>query len=98
MTEDLFSYIPRARNTDPPTSHIAAERAETFRGTHLDRIVAFLKSVEDGTKDEIAAGTGLDHVAVARRMIEGVRKGVIQRTDKIRFSRGGNPETVWRAA
>lgn len=98
MSDDLFSYIPRARTTDPATSHIAAERAVQFLGTHQERIVAFLGTVEDATKDEIAAGVGLDHVAVARRMIEAERKGLVRRTDKIRFSRGGNPETVWRRA
>lgn len=62
---------PRARRTDPATSHRAADKAATFSGKHAAAIFGWLSEhAAGGTYREIAAGTGLEPVAVARRMRE----------------------------
>lgn len=59
------------RSTDPSTSRQAAERASGFRGKHAAAIFGWLVEHPDGgTYRQIAAGTGLEPVAVARRMRE----------------------------
>lgn len=73
MIEQLSIFDPpRARRTDASTSHAAARKAESFIVSHRNRIMAALD--RPGTIYEIAARSGLDHVAVARRMIELQRK------------------------
>lgn len=59
---------PRARRKDPATSHVAAAKAASFAVSHRNRIMAALSA--PGTIKEIAERTGIDHVAVARRMCE----------------------------
>lgn len=64
---------PLARATDSETSHAAAERAETFKGKHEAIIFSAIADHADGlTYREIAALTGLEPVAVGRR-IKGLR-------------------------
>jgi hypothetical protein len=73
---------PRARREDPATSQLAAARAGTFAPKHRDVILAALAM--PGTIKEIAQRTGIDHVAVARRMSEIERAGDAKPTDEVR--------------
>jgi len=59
-----------ARRTDPETSHEAAARVREFAGEHHRRILAAIDPVHGSTIYDIADMSGMDHVAVARRMIE----------------------------
>jgi hypothetical protein len=61
-------FFPRARNTDPNTSHMAADQAKDLATKHHGIILAALE--QPGTIYDIAARTDLDHNAVARRMSE----------------------------
>lgn len=66
---------PLARKKDPETSHAAAARADRFVGKHESAIFGYLADHPEGaTYRQIAAGTGLEPVAVARRM-----KGLCER-------------------
>lgn len=59
----------RARVLDAETSHTAAARSIEFSGKHESKIFGYLLGHEEGaTYREIASGTGLEPVAVARRM------------------------------
>lgn len=60
--------FPRVRNTDPDTSHAAADQADDLANKHHVIIVAALE--QPGTIYDIASRTDLDHNAVARRMSE----------------------------
>lgn len=60
--------FPRVRNTDPDTSHAAADQAAELATKHHGIILAALE--HPGTIYDIAARTDLDHTAVARRMSE----------------------------
>lgn len=85
----LILPFPQARASDPETSREAARKAATFANNHRDRIHAALDT--PGTIFDIAKRTGLDHVAVARRMAEMQRMGLVERTG---VTRDGGKE--WR--
>lgn len=61
-----------ARSNDPATSHAAAEQAEQLAATDKVTIIGHLLSIIPAghTIEEIAAATGLEKHAVARRMPE----------------------------
>lgn len=66
-----FDAKTLARAADPLTSHAAAERARTFKGKHAAAIFGFLLEHPAGsTYREIAAGIGIEPVAVGRRLKE----------------------------
>lgn len=61
--------MPRARVRDPETSKQAATKAATFVCSHEAKIFAHLREHPEGsTYRQIAAGTGLEPVAVGRRL------------------------------
>jgi hypothetical protein len=84
------------RSRDPLTSVVAAMRTKEFRARHVAKIWAALKDAGPNglTKDELAAWTGLDHIAVARRMREGIGRLWLV-SDMTRPSKTGRAETVW---
>lgn len=76
---NLSSYgQPRARSSDPITSHEAAERAKAFAGTHAERILAALEEMGSGIAPEIGLETGLSVVQVDRRVAELERAGKVR--------------------
>lgn len=70
--------MPRARRSDPSTSHRAAEAAVRFADTHGARIVAALR--EHGRMSPVGIGgmTDLTVVQVDRRVVELQREGRIR--------------------
>ena len=75
----MLAEQTRARATDPITSHLAAERAGRFAGTHSARILAALhQSTGRATAQILAHGTGLTVVQVARRLPELERDGKVR--------------------
>ena len=70
MLDKYFPNLlfPRVRNTDPATSHMAADQAKDLATKHHGIILAALE--HPGTIYDIASRTDLDHNAVARRMSE----------------------------
>ncbi len=78
---DKYAHIPRARNSDPVTSHEAAARAESFVAGHEAKILGALH--EAGfigmTAKEIADKTGLIDVQVNRRLSAMGERKVIRR-------------------
>lgn len=69
------------RNTDPMTSVRAASRAGEFKASHEARILSAIADVAErgATFKEIAAATGMDQVAVARRLSKLGERGLIYR-------------------
>jgi hypothetical protein len=74
---------PRARRTDPSTSHAAAKRVEGVVAQHYALI---LSALEQGTGNiyEIGARCGLTHVQAARRLPEMDSLGLAHPTDERR--------------
>lgn len=96
---DDMAGIPRARATDPLTSHVAAVGSVRFADSHAARILHVLKNgFSDGMcAEEIGEACGLTVVQVDRRTIELQRKGlirVVQRDGKDLTSHGMR---VWEA-
>ena len=70
MEQVKLNFEPvRARKRDTETSQRSAGNARQFAAGHMALILDALIG-NPGTIKEIAARTGLDHVAVARRMSE----------------------------
>lgn len=82
--------MPRARRSDPATSHRAAAMSVRFANSHGNRIVEALK--EHGRMSPVGIGgmTGLTVVQVDRRCCELERAGRIRQVKDER----GNP-VIW---
>ena len=76
-----LQFQPLSRRSDPVTSRDAAEHSDTFRAKHESKIFGALVDAGDKgmTYREIAAATGLEPVAVGRRLKGMERRGVIER-------------------
>ena len=82
MSQLALSFsAPLSRRSDPETSRAAAEKSADFRAKHEARIFgAIFDAGEKGaTYKEIAAATGMEPVAVARRLKGMERRGLITR-------------------
>ena len=77
-----FSTPPLYRISDPATSRTAADKAASFLAKHEERILGALRDAgkKGMTYREIAAATGLEPVAVARRLKGMERRGLITRS------------------
>ncbi len=72
---------PKARATDPATSHAAAKRAAATAGGHREAIVEALAAGPAG-QTEIARRAGLTVAAVSKRLPELRRAGIVERTGR----------------
>jgi hypothetical protein len=88
--------FPRARNSDPATSHMAAA-AVTSADDHYTRIHEALMVFGPAGKDKIAALAGLDPSQVARRLPEMRRLGLVGLTGETVQSNSGRAEREWQA-
>ena len=90
-------YIfPRARNSDPSTSHAAAAQLTTATD-HYTAIHEALTLYGPAGKDRIASLAGLDPSQVARRLPEMRRLGLVGLTGETVQSRSGRAEREWQA-
>jgi hypothetical protein len=92
--EELRS--PRARNTDPVTSHAAANAVD-FAGAHYTAIYEALLLAGPSGKDRIAHWANLDRSQVARRLEEMRRLGLVVLTGELVMSRSNRSEREWQA-
>lgn len=106
---DIQQLPPRARATDPPTSHDAGEaHVATGRAQREQDVVlaALERHGRDGvTSDELAAAAGLDRYLVARRLpelrdVRGAARvyGYPLVPEKRRSMISGRKAMVWRPA
>lgn len=98
--EQMPLELTRARRTDPATSHAAAAAAGELARHHAAAILgALVQAGERGLTIHEAAGvTGIDHVAVARRLPELERRGVVRATELTRLSPSRRAARVWVVA
>ena len=85
---------PAARATDPPTSHEAAAGAKEFAPSQHDRILEALQ-LGPASKTELWRRTGIDNVAVARRVSELVERKAIVVISNDGVSLTGKRERVY---
>ncbi len=96
MSDQLqIDLMPAARRTDPATSHEAAALAVGLATRHRTLILGALGLHGAMGKTRIAKVTGLDDVAVARRLPELERIGMVEPTGGRETSASGRPERVW---
>ena len=95
MTAGGYAF-PRARNSDPATSHAAAA-AVTTAEDHYTAIHEALTLYGPAGKDRIAALAGLDPVQVSRRLPEMRKLGLVGLTGETVQSRSGRAEREWQA-
>lgn len=79
---------PRARRTDPSTSHRAAQRAVKFANGHKERILdamrwRALEGVYEVTAEVISEYSGLTVVQIDRRLHEMEGAGLIEQTGQV---------------
>lgn len=89
---------PRARSTDPVTSHLAASTAKELQARHHRIILECLRQYGPLGKDGIAARTRLDGVQTCRRLTELSRVGQIKETGRTVPSTAGRQEREWVVA
>lgn len=95
--QSLFADTPRARRSDPATSHIAAERMRES-GALGKQTAAVLEAVRrwpGSTAVEIAQRAEIDRHAVSRRLPELAKLVQIRRGPPRACSVNGNPQTTW---
>lgn len=86
---------PLARNSDPITSHAAADEAKALRHEHQALILDCLKHQGPAGKDAIARRTGLTGVQVCRRLPELAHAFLIRETGANVRSDSGRAEREW---
>lgn len=96
---ELPLFRPRARRSDPRTSHAAADSMVAGADQHRRRILNHLRLIapDNATKDEMARACGLDDVQVARRISELVETGLVEASGETRPTATGRAATAWRA-
>jgi len=89
----------RARNTDPVTSHMAAASIKDSAHAHYELILDCLKRFGPLGKDGIALRANIngtaDGNAVARRLPELEKLGLVMQTGKLVLSKSGRKEREW---
>ena len=87
---------PRARQSDPSTSHAAAARSAKFAESHAARILLALQYGALNA-EEIGSSAGLTVVQVDRRTIELQRQGKIRVQQRLGVDVVRNGMRVWEA-
>ena len=98
MQLSLITDPPRARRTDPATSHQAAAKAKDLQAGHHGNILGVLHRFGPLGVDGIAARCGLTGHQVGKRMIELERFGAVVQTGKLMLSTSGRSQREWRVA
>lgn len=86
-----------ARNSDPRTSHIAAQSICTASLEQL--VLEHVKAcgLNGATLDDLVGRTGLEKVTVSPRLKPLESQGLVRR-DGARRGLAGRPQTVWKVA
>lgn len=99
MIQSSLFDPPRARSTDPLTSHLAARDASRNAETNRAKALRLLRDAGNlGLTDfELAELTGIAQTSIGVRRGELVKAGLVERTALRRPSPSGSAAIVWRA-
>lgn len=88
---------PAARNTDPTTSHAAAEDVTSsgVRAVQMMRVFAGVKSFPGRTSRELAELVGIERHAAARRTADLEHLGMVRKGPSRVCTLGGRPAVTW---
>ena len=88
--------FPRARNTDPASSHEAANRQRRGRAnTDAMIVLACVKTMPGATSAELAMFYGLDRHMVARRLPDMEECGLVRRGEIRKCKAHGTNAVTW---
>jgi hypothetical protein len=93
----LFDVAAHSRKSDPQTSFQAAAMVSGFAHSHCQKILEALRLHGPLGKTRIAAKTGIDHIAVARRLSDLKNANLALPTGDTEKSATGRNEQIWRA-
>ena len=91
----MLTASPRARATDPITSHEAAHAADKLAANHQRRVLEALQGVEKAGASHLAWLCGLQPYEARKRLPELERMGLVRRTEETAMTRSGRREQVW---
>lgn len=87
--------MPRARNSDPSSSHAAAAAIASVLGHQQAQATAAVIANPGRTSSELAEECGQDRYTLARRLPECARKGRIRRGPIRNDHYTGRPGVTW---
>lgn len=87
---------PQARNSDPITSHAAADSIRGISSAQRERIVKVLASSGPLGAEQIGDVMRLDAYAIRKRTAELQHEKLIEPTGDTRRTRTGRAERIWR--
>jgi len=88
---------PRARRTDPVTSHIAAGMNADGRESHRVAIFTHVRKNPGQCSAEIAEATGIERHETSRRLADLEHSGVVRKGAKRISTVGMTPQVTWYA-
>lgn len=92
---ELIRPTPRARTSDPDTSHLAAAKDRT---SDQERALTILRQHPAGlTDDALAVLMDRRPTSAGKRRLELLERGLVERTNERRPTRTGSTAIVWRA-
>lgn len=91
------SFQHLARRNDPQTSKDAAARVAEFAAGHRAEILAALKRGGPSSPERLAEISGLDRIAICRRLPELERDGTAAPTGETVPTKAGRSQRVWKA-
>ncbi len=97
----LGMFEPRARTTDPQTSHEAAASMADAAGRQRAMVLLVLRDHGPQTADAVDAileGEGWKRTTAGRRLPELMEIGQVERTDEKRLTRSKRRAHVWTLA
>ncbi len=87
---------PGARQSDPDTSHIAAERHTEAAGAQRKKIMDTLRNEGPQTADSLDSLIGWRDTTAGRRLKELLKADLVVMTDVRADTRSGRPARVWK--
>jgi len=93
----LPMFPPRSRNSDPDTSHEAAESMVGYAHAQQRRILIFLREHGPQTADYLDVALAMRDTSAGRRLPELKEMGLVEMTTMKALTRSGRRAHVWRA-
>lgn len=95
--QSAFDFAsPRSRNTDPSSSHEAAERQRKGKAnTDALAVLACVKTMPGSTSAELSAFYGLDRHMVARRLPDLEERQLVKRGEIRKCKAHGTSAVTW---
>lgn len=86
---------PKARNSDPDTSHEAAKSMTDEAATQRRQILEHLEAHGPQTADALDEALSFRLTSAGRRMSELLRKALVRRTGEKEMTRSGRRADLW---